>query len=308
MIRVREAARRLQGKVRVTPCLDLEPGAFGLPGHITLKLEQHQHTGSFKVRGVYNKLLTSTIPLAGVVTASGGNHGMALAFVARELGVPCRIYVPEVATPYKLAQIRKYGAAVQVEGAVYAEAAEAAQRYADFSGALNVPAFDDPAVVEGQGTLAFELEQQRPSTETVLTAVGGGGFIAGLCSWYQGRVKVVSVEPDGSPTLQQALLAKKPVDIMTGGIAADSLGCRRIGSVPFSILQDGVAQAVLVSDEVTLRAQRLLWDELRIMAEPGGATAFAALLSGAYQPGVDERVNVIICGGNVDPHSFPVGA
>ncbi|MCE5232613.1 MAG: threonine/serine dehydratase [Mizugakiibacter sp.] len=301
---IETAAARIAGRVRVTPVVELERGAFGLApaAAVTLKLESLQHAGSFKPRGAFNRVLAqAALPAAGLIAASGGNHGAAVAHVARTLGVRAEIFVPEIVAPAKLARLRDYGADVRVGGRDYAEALAACEARRAESGALPVHAYDDVDVVAGQGTLARELEAQAPRLDTVLVAVGGGGMIAGVAAWYAGRVRVVGVEPHGCATLRRALDAGVPVDVPVSGLAADSLGARRAGSIAFALAQAHVADVVLVDDDAIRAAQRALWRELRVFAEPGGATALAALLAGAYRPAPGERVGVIVCGGNGDP-------
>jgi threonine dehydratase len=303
---IAEAAARLGSRVRSTPVIEIEPGAFATHTSITLKLELMQHTGSFKPRGAFNRMLANAIPAAGVIAASGGNHGAAVAYAARELGHRAEIYVPETTPPFKLRRLEQYGAQVVVTGASYAHALAASEQRAKRSGALTVHAYDQPEVVAGQGTLARELERQAPELDTVFVAVGGGGLIGGVAAWYAGRTRVIGVEPQSCPTLARALEASRPVDVDVGGIAADSLGARRIGDIAFAVAQRYVERIVLVSDEEIVAAQRLLWDRLRVLAEPGGATALAGLLSGRYAARAEERVAVVVCGGNVDPGRFAV--
>lgn len=297
---IEEASKRIAGYVRETPVMHLESGFRGIDARLTLKLEQLQHTGSFKPRGAFNRILSNTVPAAGVIAASGGNHGVAVAYVARQLGYRAEIFVPEVCSPIKVQRLHEYGAAVTIVGASYAEALLASQARAAQTGALVVHAYDQPEVVAGQGTLGCEFARQAPDLDTVLLAVGGGGLIAGVAAWFAGDVRVIGVEPESAPTLAGALKAGEPVDVETGGVAADSLGARRIGGLAFSLAQQYVERVVPVSDDSIRAAQRTLWDDLRIVAEPGGATAAAALLSGAYQPAPGERVGVVVCGGNAD--------
>jgi threonine dehydratase len=301
---IRMAAQRIAPYIRTTPVIRLEDSWFDVPGDTFLKLESLQVTGSFKPRGAFNRLLSEPIPPAGVIAASGGNHGIGVAYAAQKLGVRAEIYVPSLATALKRRMLTDLGAQVVVAGNTYVEALAASEARAVESGALNVHAFDNAATVAGQGTIAIELEEQSPDIDTVLVSVGGGGFIGGIAAWFSGRVKIVAVEPEQCPTLHHALRARVPVDVETGGIAADSLGCRRIGTVPFSILLPAVSDSVLVSDEQIRDAQMVLWEKLRIASEPGGATAFAALVSGAYMRSPGEKIAVVICGGNVDPASF----
>jgi threonine dehydratase len=272
---------------------------FGLASQpLTFKLELMQHAGSFKSRGAFTHLLTRTVPKAGVVAASGGNHGAAVAFAARRLGVPASIFVPEISSPAKIARIRSYGAELVVGGARYADAYAESQRVAAKTGALEIHAFDQRETMLGQGTLAMELEEQAPDLDTLLVGVGGGGLIAGIASWYRGKVKVVGVEPELAPTLTKALAAGRPIDAEAGGIAADSLAPKQIGAQVFPIARDHVAAVVLVEDDAIRAAQRALWDVIRVVAEPGASAATAALLSGRYRPSKGERVGILISGGN----------
>ncbi|GAB4181240.1 MAG: threonine/serine dehydratase [Thalassobaculales bacterium] len=302
---IRAAHRRIAAHVRQTPVLALDAAEFGLAAApLTLKLEFLQHAGSFKARGAFNSLTSQPLPAAGVVAASGGNHGAAVAFAARRLGVPATIFVPEVASPAKLAQIRSYGAELVVTGQRYAEALAASEAHVAASGALAIHAYDQPATMAGQGTVGLELEQQAPDIDTLLVAVGGGGLIAGIAAWYGGRVKVVGVEPEAAPTMTMALAAGRPVDAPAGGIAADSLAPRQVGRLVFPLMRDHGAGTVLVEDAAILAAQKALWQVLRVVAEPGGAAALAALLSGRYRPAPGERVGVLVCGANTTAVSF----
>jgi len=285
--------------VRETPVVTVAAGDFGLAGApIAFKLELLQHAGSFKPRGAFANLLTREVPRSGVVAASGGNHGAAVAFAAKRLGIPAKIFIPTVASPAKIAQIRSYGAELVVEGARYADALALSQASAAKTGALQIHAFDQPETLLGQGTVAREFAAQAPQATTWLVAVGGGGLIGGMATWSAGRFKIVAVEPAAAPTLHMARAAGQPVDAPAGGVAADSLAPRQVGSLMFPIAQRHVAESVLVPDEAIREAQHALWRVLRVVAEPGGAAAFAALLSGAYQPAPDERVGVLVCGGN----------
>lgn len=291
--------------VRVTPVLQLGGRDLELaPFPLTLKLELCQHSGSFKARGAFANLLLRTIPTAGVVAASGGNHGAAVAYAARELGVRATIFVPTVSSPAKIERIRSYGAELVVGGDRYADALAASETYARHSGALPVHAFDQPETLLGQGTLGLELAGQAPALDTLLVAVGGGGLIGGVAAWYAGRVQVIGVEPEAAPTLFEALRAGGPVDAPAGGVAADSLAPRRVGALMFPIAQAHVARVALVSDEAIRAAQQRLWDSARIVAEPGGAAALAALLAGAYVPAAGERVGVVVSGGNTTAVDF----
>jgi threonine dehydratase len=291
--------------VRRTPILDVDGADVGAPGlRVTLKLELLQRSGVFKTRGAFTNLLTRDIPKAGVVAASGGNHGAAVAFAAMTLKIPARIFVPTVASPAKIAHIRSYGADLIVVGDRYADALAASEEWAAESGALQIHAFDQRETLLGQGTLGLELESQAPDLDTLLVAVGGGGLIGGIASWFAGRVRIVGVEPDGAPTLFEAFKAGCPVDAPAGSIAADSLAPKRVGELMFPIARAHVERVVLVTDDAIRRAQQTLWDAVRIVAEPGGSAAFAALQSGAYVPAAGERIGIVICGGNTTAVDF----
>lgn len=291
--------RIIRPHARRTSVIELDAGELGLaPGALTIKLELLQHAGSFKSRGAFANLLTRAVPSTGVAAASGGNHGAAVAYAAMKLGIPAKIFVPAISSPAKIERIRGYGADLTVGGERYADAAAACERWIAQTGALSVHAFDQPETMLGQGSLALELEQQAPALDTVLVAVGGGGLIGGIAAWYAGRVKVVGVEPEASPTLHRALQAGGPVDVEAGGIAADSLAPRRVGEHVFPIARDHVAEVVLVGDGAIRDAQARLWNGLRVVAEPGGSAAFAALASGRYRPRQGERVGVVLSGGN----------
>ena len=291
--------RLIRPNVRHTPLVTAEGRDFGAGfGPVRFKLEFLQHTGSFKARGAFASLLGRPIPLAGVVAASGGNHGAAVAFAAQRLGIPATIFVPGIASPAKLDRIRGYGADLVVVGERYAEALAASEVRVAETGALPVHAYDAPETLLGQGTVGLELEQDAPDIDTLLVAVGGGGLIGGIAAWYGGRVRVVAVEPEAAPTLHMALAAGRPVEAPAGGIAADSLAPRQVGALMFPLARAHVAASVLVTDEAIRQAQAALWDGFRIIAEPGGAAAFSALLSGRYVPAPDERVAVLLCGAN----------
>ena len=291
--------------IRVTPAVELTGADFGLAAFpLVLKLELFQHAGSFKTRGAFTNLLTRQIPAAGVVAASGGNHGAAVAYAAMRLGVPARIFVPTVSSPAKIQRIRDYGAELVVGGDRYADALAASEAWVARSGTLPVHAFDQAETLLGQGTLALELSRQAPGLDTLLVSVGGGGLIGGIAAWCAGTPRVIGVEPEAAPTLTRALAAGKPVDAEAGGLAADSLAPRRVGALMFPIARAHIARVVLVSDAAIRRAQEALWDSLRLVAEPGGAAAFSALLSGAYQPDPGERVGVVISGGNTTAVDF----
>ena len=291
--------------VRRTPVVTVSGADVGLPSFpLTLKLEQLQHAGSFKTRGAFAHLLTRHPPASGVVAASGGNHGAAVAYAAMKLGLPARIFVPTVSSPAKIDRIRSYGADLTVIGERYAEALAASLEWSRTSGAMPVHAFDQIETLTGQGTLALELSEQAPEIDTVLVAVGGGGLIGGIAAWYESRTRVVAVEPEGAPTLAEALKAGRPVDAPTGSVAADSLAPKRVGELMFPIAQAHIERVVLVTDAAIRRAQALLWEALRLVAEPGGCAAFAAVLSGAYQPAEGERVGVVVSGANTTAVSF----
>jgi threonine dehydratase len=301
----------IRAHVRRTPILEVDAADFALEARpLVFKLELFQHTGSFKPRGALASLLSRPVPAAGVVAASGGNHGLAVAFAARKLGVPARIFVPSVAAATKRERIREMGAELVIAGERYADALAASREFAAASGAREIHAFDQPETLLGQGSVALEIEQQcgTPAQgnglDTVLVAVGGGGLIGGMAAWSAGRMRLVAVEPRTAPTLYRALEAGKPVDAEAGGVAADSLAPRRVGELMFPLAQKFVERAVLVEDDAIREAQRALWKVMRVVAEPGGAAAFAALLSGAYRPAAGERVGVVLCGSNTDAVSF----
>ncbi len=292
--------------VRRTPLVEADRAEFGLaPGRLLFKLELLQHSGSFKARGAFANMLLRDVPRAGVVAASGGNHGAAVALAAQRLGVPATIFVPGIASPAKAERIRGYGATLVVAGERYADALAASEAHVASTGAMPVHAFDQPETLLGQGTVGLELEQDAPDVDTLLVAVGGGGLIGGIAAWYGGRVKIVAVESDGAPTLHAAFAAGEPVDAPAGGIAADSLAPKRVGALMFPIARAHVApDVVLVRDDEIRHAQAALWSGLRVVAEPGGAAAFAALLSGRYRAAPDERVAVLLCGANTTAVSF----
>jgi len=295
----------IRDHVRHTPVLRADMRDFGgTPLPVDLKLELLQHSGSFKARGAFANLLTRSVPAAGVVAASGGNHGAAVAYAARQLGIAATIFVPSVSSPAKIELIRSYGAALVVGGDRYADALAASEIHAAESGAMPVHAYDQPETLLGQGTLGKEIEEDLPQITTLLVAVGGGGLIGGITCWFTDRIKIVAVESDGAPTLFEALKAGRPVDAPAGGIAADSLAPKRIGELVFPLAQKYLQPPVLVTDDDIRRAQQALWDGMRIVAEPGGAAAFAALLSGRYVPQPGERVCALICGGNTTAVKF----
>jgi threonine dehydratase len=327
--------------VRRTPVIEVDATDFALEGRpIVFKLELLQHTGSFKPRGALASLLSRPVPPAGVVAASGGNHGLAVAFAAHKLGVPARIFVPNVSAATKRARIRELGADLVIAGERYADALAASQEFAAASGAMEIHAFDQPETLLGQGTVGLEIERQcsgglaqpeltssrrdemvaqraEPGAQraeaviqcegldTLLVAVGGGGLIGGMAAWFAGRVRLVAVEPGTAPTLYRAREAGRPVDAEAGGIAAESLAPRQVGQLMFPLAQKYVERAVLVEDDAIREAQQTLWRVMRLASEPGGAAAFAALLSGAYRPDAGERVGVVLCGSNTDAVKFP---
>ncbi|MGP3913790.1 serine/threonine dehydratase [Nonomuraea sp. 10N515B] len=301
------AAGRISGLVLRTPVLEVSPGLF-------LKLELLQYSGSFKVRGAFNRMLSAgALPDSGVIAASGGNHGLAVAYAAKALGVRAEIFVPEVTSPVKVAGLAALGADITQTGAIYSDAAEAAAKRAAETGALSVHAYDQPEVVAGQGTTGLEIMEQTGGVDTVVVAVGGGGFAGGITVGTSARSagaagaagaagpRIVAVEPERIPTLREALRAARPVPVEVGGVAADALGASQIGGLAFEILSGPRVESVLVSDEAIVAARRTLWERHRLVAEHAGAAAYAALLSGAYTPRAGERVAVVVCGSNTDP-------
>ena len=284
--------------VRRTPVVDPDGD-----GRRIFKLELLQHSGSFKARGAFTNLLTRDVPPAGVVAASGGNHGAAVAYAAQKLGKPARIYVPTVSSKAKIDRIRSYGAELVVTGERYADALAESEKWAAESGAMQIHAYDQEGALLGQGTVGMELEEQEP-LDTLLVAVGGGGLIGGIAAWYAGKVRIIGVEPALAPTLSRALEAGKPVDSPAGGIAADSLAPKQVGQLMFPIAQKHVEKVVLVEDDAIRASQQDLWNRLRLVTEPGGAAAFAALLSRSYVPTKSERVGVLVCGGNTTAVDF----
>jgi threonine dehydratase len=302
---IETTSRAIRAHVRLTPVLELSGADVGLAAFpLALKLELFQHSGSFKARGAFANLLLRPVPAAGVLAASGGNHGAAVAYAAMRLGVRAKIFVPMVSSPAKIARIRSYGADLVVGGERYADALAASEAWGRDTGALPVHAYDQAETLLGQGTLGLELSDQAPALDTLLVAVGGGGLIGGIAAWYEGRVRVIGVEPEAAPTLFEALRAGTPVDAPAGGVAADSLAPRRVGALMFPIAQAHVARVVLVSEDAIRAAQQRLWEAVRVVAEPGGAAAFAALLSGAYVPAAGERVGVVVSGGNTTAVDF----
>jgi threonine dehydratase len=291
--------------VRRTPTVEVSGADFGMDDlPIVCKLELLQHSGSFKTRGAVANLLTREIPAAGVVAASGGNHGAAVAYAAHRLGKPAKIFVPTLASPAKIERIRGYGAELVVTGDRYDDALAASREWAAQTGALAIHAYEQEETLLGQGTTGLEFEEQEPELDTLLVACGGGGLVGGIAAWYRGRVRLVAVEPEEAPTLARALEAGRPVDAPAGGIAADSLAPRRVGEMMFPFAQTFVTRVALVSEDAIRESQQALWNVLRIAVEPGGAAAFAAILSGRYRPAPGERTGVLLCGGNTTAVKF----
>ncbi|MER9399552.1 threonine/serine dehydratase [Mesorhizobium sp. M0615] len=296
---------RIRRYIRHTPVLRVDMADFDRPPlAVDLKLECLQHSGSFKARGAFTNLLERPVPAAGVVAASGGNHGAAVAYAAMRLGHKATIFVPEVSPPAKLQRIRGYGAELMVGGARYAEALAASEAFAEKTGALQIHAFNQEETLVGQGTLGLEIETDLPDIDTLLVAVGGGGLIGGIAAWFAGRIRIIAIEPEGAPTLHHAFEAGHPVDAPAEGVAADSLAPKRVGEMMFPIAEAFVERSILVTDDAIIAAQKALWERVRIIAEPGGAAAFAALLSGRYTPAPGERIAVLVCGSNTDPTKF----
>nr|WP_222622827.1 threonine/serine dehydratase [Ramlibacter cellulosilyticus] len=295
-----------RGFVRRTPLWKLPGAALGVAcAEVWLKLEHLQVAGSFKARGMYNRLLANPVPESGVIVASGGNAGIATAAAARALGVPCEVFVPTVSSPAKQAKLRELGAQVVVTGAVYAEAFQACLARQRETGALLTHAYDQPEVVAGAGTLAMEIEEQGgEAPDSVLVSVGGGGLIAGIAAWFEDRSRVVALEPELAPTLYRAREAGAPVDVGVSGIAADSLGAKRIGAIAWDLAQRHVRDALLLPDAAIREAQLALWTEFKLAVEPAAALGLAALQSGAYVPQADEIVALVVCGANLDPASL----
>lgn len=300
---IQAASTRVARHVLRTPVVSLN--SFGLGFPIEVKLEQMQHTGTFKARGAFNTLLSQEVPDAGLVAASGGNHGAAVAYAANELGHKARIYVPEMAGPAKVSLIRDAGADLVVVPGAYSDALDQALAYESETGAMQIHAYDATATVAGQGTCALEWEDQGLEADTVLIAVGGGGLIGGAMAWFDGRRRIVAIEPETSCALNAALAAGDPVDVDVSGVAANALGAKRIGQICFDLAVSSGTESVLVNDDAIIKAQRALWRETRQLVEPAGATALAALMSGAYIPEPDEKVAILICGANISPDPLP---
>jgi threonine dehydratase len=299
---VEAAFSLIRPHVRRTPVIELPAGALGLTSPLALKLESLQVSGTFKGRGAFHKLLASQVPAAGIIAASGGNHGVAAAYAARALGHRAEIFVPIISSPAKVARLKSYGAIVHQIGAVYADARAASEKRVAETGALMVQAYEDPVVFAGAGSVALEFAEQA-RFDTLLIAVGGGGLVAGCAAAIGEGTKIVAVETDGTPTLHEALRAGHPVEVKISGIAADALGASRIGTPNFEVARKLVRESVLVNDDAVRTAQRALWEELHVVAEPAGATGLAALIAGAYRPAPGERVATLICGANTDPGS-----
>jgi threonine dehydratase len=311
---IAEVERVIRPFVRRTPVIEVGVGDFGANGRggdgaagaakVVLKLELLQHGGSFKARGAFANLLTRAVPGAGVVAASGGNHGVAVSYAAMKLGIPAKIFVPSVASQEKVDRIRANGAELVIAGERYADAQAASETWRAESGAMMVHPYDQEETMLGQGSVGLEFEEQAPELDTLLVAVGGGGLIGGIASWYGGKIRIVGVEPETAPTLFNAMRAGKPVDSQAGGIAADSLAPQRVGELMFPIAQKFVERVVLVTDDAIREAQRALWRGMRIASEPGGAAAMSAILSGRYVAERGERVGVLVCGGNTTAVDF----
>jgi len=299
---IEATAQKIAPYVRRTPVMDIVLANIARP--VALKLELFQHTGSFKARGAFSTVIGRDIPKVGIAAASGGNHGAAAAYAAQVAGVPAHIFVPAIASPAKVAKIKSYGAIIEQDGPTYYEALERCNRFIAEKGALSVHAYDAVPTLLGQGTLGREIQEQLPDIDTLLVAVGGGGLIGGIAGWYRGDVRIVGVEPATCNALHASLKAGERVRVTPSGIAADSLGASYAGELMWPLAQEYIASVALVDDEEIRIAQRWLWDHARIITEPGGAAAFAALLSGAYRPQKDERVCVVLCGSNTDPLTF----
>ncbi len=299
------AYNRIRPHVRKTPVIDCAGADFGIDaGQLTFKLEHLQHAGSFKTRGAFANLMLRDVPRAGVAAASGGNHGAAVAYAASKLARKATIFVPKISSPAKIQRIRDFGADLVIEGERYVDALAKCEAHTKKTGALGIHAFDQPETLIGQGTVGLELEAQAPKIDTLLVAVGGGGLIGGIAAWYEGRIRIVGVEPAASNALFAALAAQAPVDVEVSGLAADSLGARKVGNLMFPLARAYVEQVVLVGDDAIRAAQSMLWQGMRQVLEPGGAAAFAALLSGAYRPAKGEKVGVLLCGANTTAVDF----
>jgi threonine dehydratase len=308
---ISEVEKVIRPYVRRTPVIHVDAADFGVnrsasaaTAPLALKLELLQHGGSFKARGAFANLLTRTVPKAGVVAASGGNHGVAVSYAAMKLGIPAKIFVPSVASQEKVDRIRANGANLVIGGERYADAQAASEKWRAESGAMMVHPYDQEETMLGQGSVGLEFEEQAPEIDTLLVAVGGGGLIGGIASWYAGKIKIIGVEPETAPTLFNAMRAGKPVDSEAGGIAADSLAPKRVGELMFPIAQKFVERVVLVTDDAIRDSQRALWRTMRVATEPGGAAAMSAILSGAYAPEKNEKLGILVCGGNTTAVDF----
>lgn len=309
--KITDVEKVIRPYVRRTPVIHVDAADFGVnrsasaaTAPLALKLELLQHGGSFKARGAFANLLTRTVPKAGVVAASGGNHGVAVSYAAMKLGIPAKIFVPSVASQEKVDRIRANGADLVIGGERYADAQAASEKWRVESGAMMVHPYDQEETMLGQGSVGLEFEEQAPEIDTLLVAVGGGGLIGGIASWYAGKVKIIGVEPETAPTLFNAMRAGKPVDSEAGGIAADSLAPKRVGELMFPIAQKFVERVVLVTDDAIRDSQRALWRTMRVATEPGGAAAMSAILSGAYAPEKNEKLGILVCGGNTTAVDF----
>ncbi|QRF63381.1 serine/threonine dehydratase [Variovorax paradoxus] len=301
--RISEAHSQIEKFILCTPCIDLPLGFLGSPYRLTLKLEHLQYTGSFKPRGVFNRLSGAEIPPAGLICASGGNHGAALAYAARTLRVPCEVFVPKVTSQFKRDRLLSYGARVIEEGDVFVEALQASERRREQTGAMSIHAFDHVQTLAGQGTIAKEIEEQIGVPDAVVLAVGGGGLLGGISGWFGRDTAVVGAEPELCATFNAAMAAGRPVTVSTGGIAADALGCRELGLEPYRVVSESAATSLLVSEAAILDAQRSLWEELRMVVEPAAAVPLAAVRSGRLGLTPGAHVCLIICGANVAPSS-----
>ena len=309
--KITDVEKVIRPYVRRTPVIHVDAADFGVnrsasaaTAPLALKLELLQHGGSFKARGAFANLLTRTVPKAGVVAASGGNHGVAVSYAAMKLGIPAKIFVPSVASQEKVDRIRANGANLVIGGERYADAQAASEKWRAESGAMMVHPYDQEETMLGQGSVGLEFEEQAPEIDTLLVAVGGGGLIGGIASSYAGKIKIIGVEPETAPTLFNAMRAGKPVDSEAGGIAADSLAPKRVGELMFPIAQKFVERVVLVTDDAIRDSQRALWRTMRVATEPGGAAAMSAILSGAYAPEKNEKLGILVCGGNTTAVDF----
>ena len=299
------AGRRIAGDVRRTPLVRIAGAELGVDGaELWLKLEQLQVSGSFKARGMFNRMRANPVPAAGVVIASGGNAGIAVAHAAHKLAVRCEVFVPASSSRAKRDKLAQLGAVVTVVGESYADALAASLERQAATGALLMHAYDQGEVVAGAGTLAAEVEADAGVPDRALVSVGGGGLIAGVCAWWGGRCRIEALEPELAPTLAAARAAGEPVDVAVSGIAADSLGARRIGAIAWSLTERHVDRSHLLAEDAIRAAQQALWRELRLAVEPAAALPLAALATRAVVPRAGEKVLLVICGANVDPASL----